>query len=206
MGPSTRQPSETKRAARLPPGLPPGAMSSPVEVKEPKWSPTVAVWRGLHTGWTTGTCASAAAKAAYLAFVYGLRPGWVEVALPSGRRVGFPVEWDGDDRAVVVKDSGDDPDCTDGARMTAKVRIGGTEGVHVLNGGQGIEIVTKPGLGLALGEPAINPAWPTSDRPSSPRWSSSTTKDRPPCGVQEELATCSGPIEHLLKTRDTLVS
>lgn len=157
MGPSTRQLSEAKHAARLPPGPAPGAMSGPVEPEEPDLSPAVAARRGLRTGWTTGTCASAAAKAAYLALVSGRRPERVEVALPSGQRVGFPVEWDGDGRAVVVKDAGDDPDCTDGARMTAEVRVGGTDGAHVLHAGEGIGIITKPGLGLAVGEPAINP-------------------------------------------------
>ena len=92
MGPSTRQLSEAKHAARLPPGPAPGAMSGPVEPEEPDLSPAVAARRGLRTGWTTGTCASAAAKAAYLALVSGRRPERVEVALPSGQRVGFPVE------------------------------------------------------------------------------------------------------------------
>ncbi|MHB1717238.1 MAG: cobalt-precorrin-5B (C(1))-methyltransferase, partial [Acidimicrobiales bacterium] len=132
-------------------------MSGPVEPEEPDLSPAVAARKGLRTGWTTGTCASAAAKAASLAFVSGQRPERVEVALPSGRRVGFPVEWDGDGRAVVVKDAGDDPDCTGGARMTAEVRVGGTGGAHVLHAGEGIGTITKPGLGLAVGDPAINP-------------------------------------------------
>jgi cobalt-precorrin-5B (C1)-methyltransferase len=157
MGSSTRQLSKQKHAARLPPGLSRGAMSNPFEPDETALSPAVAARKGLRTGWTTGTCASAAAKAAYLAFVSGRRPERVEVALPSGRRVGFPVEWDGDDRAVVVKHAGDDPDCTDGARMTAEVRVGGTGGAHVLLAGEGIGTITKPGLGLAVGEPAINP-------------------------------------------------
>ena len=135
----------------------PVAPVAPDAPDAPDLSPTVARRRGLRTGWTTGTCASAAAKAAYVALVSGRRLERVEVALPSGQRVGFPVEWDGDGRAVVVKDAGDDPDCTDGARMTAEVRVGGTGGAHVLHAGEGIGTVTKPGLGLAVGEPAINP-------------------------------------------------
>jgi cobalt-precorrin-5B (C1)-methyltransferase len=157
MGPSTRQLSGKEQAARVQSELSSGAMIGPVEPEVPDLSPGVAARRGLRTGWTTGTCASAAAKAAYLAFVSGRHPEWVEVALPSGRRVGFPVEWDGDGRAVVVKDAGDDPDCTDGARMTAEVRVGGAYGRHLLHAGEGIGIITKPGLGLAVGEPAINP-------------------------------------------------
>ena len=76
---------------------------------------------GLRTGWTTGTCASAAAKAAAIGLVTGTPPAEVEVALPSGRRVRFAVEAESPARCVVVKDAGDDPDCTDRARMTAEV-------------------------------------------------------------------------------------
>ena len=128
-----------------------------MEPDETDSSPGAAGRKGLRTAWTTGTCASAAAKAAYLAVVSGRRSEWVEVALPSGRRLGFPVEWDGAGRAAVVKDAGDDPDCTDGARMTADVRAGGAEGDHVLRAGEGIGTITKPGLGLPVGAPAINP-------------------------------------------------
>jgi len=157
MGPSTRPCSGQNHANRLAPRLSRGAMSGPVEPEEPDLSPTVAARRGLRTGWTTGSCASAAAKAAYLALVTARRSETVEVALPSGRRVGFPVEWDSDGRAVVVKDAGDDPDCTDGARITAAVCVGGAAGAPLLHGGEGIGTITKPGLGLAVGEPAINP-------------------------------------------------
>ena len=76
---------------------------------------------GLRTGWTTGTCASAAAKAAAVGLVTGTAPAEVEVALPSGRRVRFAVEAESPTRCVVVNDAGDDPDCTDRARMTAGV-------------------------------------------------------------------------------------
>ena len=91
------------------------------------------------------------------AIVSGRRPEWVEVTLPSGRRVGFPVERDGAGRAAVVKDAGDDPDCTDGARMTAEVRARRDGGEHVLRAGEGIGTITKPGLGLPVGAPVINP-------------------------------------------------
>ena len=109
---------------------------------------------GLRTGWTTGTCASAAAKAAAMGLVTGTPPAEVEVALPSGRRVSFAVEAESSTRCVVVKDAGDDPDCTDRARMTAEV----TEaGAPALVAGAGVGTVTKPGLGLDVGTPAINP-------------------------------------------------
>jgi cobalt-precorrin-5B (C1)-methyltransferase len=117
--------------------------------------------KALRTGWTTGTCASAAAKAAALLLAGGpLPPEWVEVGLPSGRRVTFAVEDAtkvGDAaRAVVVKDAGDDPDVTHGARLTATVSWRGEPGVELL-GGEGVGVVTKSGLGLPVGGPAINP-------------------------------------------------
>jgi cobalt-precorrin-5B (C1)-methyltransferase len=137
---------------------------------EPDMSPEVAErTAGLRTGWTTGTCASAAAKAAAIGLCTGVRPETVEVALPGGDRVTFPVEAGPSEQpyeAVVVKDAGDDPDCTDGARMTANVafadpptaepdadRVAG----HQLLAGDGIGTITLPGLGLEVGTPAINP-------------------------------------------------
>jgi cobalt-precorrin-5B (C1)-methyltransferase len=109
---------------------------------------------GLRTGWTTGTCASAAAKAAALGLATGTAPSEVEVALPSGRRVRFAVEVEAPNRCTVVKDAGDDPDCTHGARMTAEVLEAAAAS---LLAGDGVGTVTKPGLGLAVGTPAINP-------------------------------------------------
>jgi cobalt-precorrin-5B (C1)-methyltransferase len=132
------------------------------EPVEPELSPEVAErTSGLRTGWTTGTCASAAAKAAAIGLTTGVRPETVEVSLPGGERVTFPVEAgpSGDPcEAVVVKDAGDDPDCTDGARMTAAVAFaaeGATE--HDLRAGDGVGTITLPGLGLPVGAPAINP-------------------------------------------------
>jgi cobalt-precorrin-5B (C1)-methyltransferase len=132
-----------------------------VKTTEPELSPDVAArTTGLRTGWTTGTCASAAAKAAATGLVSGAAPATVDVALPGGQRVTFPVEPGGAPNVcVVVKDAGDDPDCTDGARMTATVEwapAGADEPVE-LRAGSGIGTVTKPGLGLTVGGPAINP-------------------------------------------------
>ena len=114
--------------------------------------------KALRTGWTTGTCASAAAKAATTALRDQATQRPVEVALPSGRRVAFDVEscvYDlGQATAVVVKDAGDDPDVTHGAHLTATVRWRAEPGV-ALDGGEGVGVVTKPGLGIDVGEPAI---------------------------------------------------
>ena len=115
--------------------------------------------KALRTGWTTGTCASAAAKAATTALRDQATQRTVEVALPSGRRVVFDVESCvyglGQATAVVaVKDAGDDPDVTHGAHLTATVRWRAEPGV-ALDGGEGVGVVTKPGLGIDVGEPAI---------------------------------------------------
>jgi cobalt-precorrin-5B (C1)-methyltransferase len=129
---------------------------------EPELSETVAQRkRGLRKGWTTGTCASAAAKAAAIGLVTGTVPAEVEVALPGGDRVTFAVERpEGANApvAVVVKDAGDDPDCTHGARMTAVASFADEARTETaLLAGAGVGIVTRPGLGLPVGAPAINP-------------------------------------------------
>ena len=114
--------------------------------------------RALRTGWTTGTCASAAAKAAVTALRDQGGQDSVEVALPSGYRVRFPVDSCAYDpvqaTAVVVKDAGDDPDVTHGAHLTARVRWREAPGA-ALEGGEGVGVVTKPGLGIEVGDPAI---------------------------------------------------
>jgi cobalt-precorrin-5B (C1)-methyltransferase len=138
-------------------------VSQDPELREPDLPRTAKVRKkALRTGWTTGTCASAAAKAATTALDTGEIQQAVEVGLPDGRRVRFPVDactLSDDERqaeAVVVKDAGDDPDVTHGARLTATVRWRDEPGIE-LDGGVGVGVVTKPGLGLELGGPAINP-------------------------------------------------
>jgi cobalt-precorrin-5B (C1)-methyltransferase len=129
------------------------------DLREPDLPRTAKVRpKALRTGWTTGTCASAAAKAAATALRDQAAQRAVEVALPSGRRVTFDVASCVHDAAqataVVVKDAGDDPDVTHGAHLTATVRWRGEPGV-VLKSGEGVGVVTKPGLGIEVGEPAI---------------------------------------------------
>lgn len=113
----------------------------------------------LNRGWTTGACATAAVKAAYTALLSGTFPDPVTITLPKGEQPSFALclEEKGEAyaRAGIVKDAGDDPDVTHGATVIATVRRFGT-GV-TFKAGVGVGMVTKPGLPIAVGEPAINP-------------------------------------------------
>lgn len=120
--------------------------------------------RGNRTGFTTGACSAAAAKAAALGLLNSEVADTVVCRLPNGREVRFAVtdgyveEVAGLAHAVIVKDAGDDPDATHGAHLTADVRIlPHRAGEVVLKGGFGVGVVTKAGLGLEVGGPAINP-------------------------------------------------
>ena len=131
------------------------------QLREPDLPRTMKVrQKALRTGWTTGACAAAAAKAATLLLGGQETKGYVEIGLPSGRRVTFALDatsaGEGRATAVVVKDAGDDPDVTHGAHITATVSWLPGPGLE-LDGGEGVGIVTKPGLGLEVGGPAINP-------------------------------------------------
>jgi cobalt-precorrin-5B (C1)-methyltransferase len=139
-------------------------MSSRRKIREPSMPPSMERVKGekLRTGWTTGTCAAAAAKAAATALLTGEIQESVDVKLPKKgeeRRIGFEVErcevGDGWAEAVVIKDAGDDPDVTDGARLTARVSWRDEPGIE-LDRGEGVGVVTRPGLGLPVGGPAIN--------------------------------------------------
>ena len=115
----------------------------------------------LRRGWTTGACATAAAKAAYHALRGGGFPDPVEIALPGGARVAFALAEtalaDGVASAGVVKDAGDDPDVTHGALVRAWVRLLPAGTGIVFRAGPGVGMVTRPGLPIPPGEPAINP-------------------------------------------------
>ena len=115
----------------------------------------------LRTGFTTGACATAAAAAAAGALVTGEWVDPVEITLPRGQRVFFALatraSGPGWARAVVVKDAGDDPDVTHGAHVAVTVRMGAAgQGLRFL-AGEGVGVVTRPGLPVPPGEPAINP-------------------------------------------------
>jgi cobalt-precorrin-5B (C1)-methyltransferase len=117
--------------------------------------------RPLRRGWTTSTCAAAAAKAAYTALVTGEFPDPVEVTLPRGERPAFALATTrkADDCATagIVKDAGDDPDVTHGALILATVRHAAPGSGVVFRAGEGVGTATRPGLPIAPGEPAINP-------------------------------------------------
>jgi cobalt-precorrin-5B (C1)-methyltransferase len=115
----------------------------------------------LRRGWTTGTCATAAAKAAFMALLTGEFPDPVEVTLPRGERVSFALAVARKDvdsaTAGVVKDAGDDPDVTHGALVLATVRAAAPGSGVTFRAGAGVGTVTRPGLPVPPGEPAINP-------------------------------------------------
>jgi cobalt-precorrin-5B (C1)-methyltransferase len=117
--------------------------------------------RPLRRGWTTGTCAAAAAKAAYAALVTGEFPDPVEVTLPRGERSSFALAMTRKDEnsatAGVIKDAGDDPDVTHGALVCATARLGSPGAGVTFEAGEGVGTVTRAGLPVAPGEPAINP-------------------------------------------------
>jgi cobalt-precorrin-5B (C1)-methyltransferase len=115
----------------------------------------------LRRGWTTGTCAAAAAKAAYAALVTGDFPDPVAVTLPRGERPSFALAItrmaENAATAGVIKDAGDDPDVTHGALVCATVRFGSRGSGVTFRAGEGVGTVTRAGLPVAPGEPAINP-------------------------------------------------
>ena len=119
----------------------------------------------LRFGWTTGTCATAAVNAAYTAMVTGQFPDRVTIITPSGKNADLAVaetasgteagaHWF---QAGIIKDAGDDPDVTHGALITVTLRRGDTGSGVTFRRGGGVGVVTKPGLPVAVGEPAINP-------------------------------------------------
>lgn len=116
--------------------------------------------KGLRTGYTTGACAAAAAKAAVRSLLQGAVLSAIETTLPNKTRVVFPLhrcELDaGHALCSVIKDAGDDPDCTNGAELIAEVELRMEPGIEI-RGGSGVATVTKAGLGLEVGGPAINP-------------------------------------------------
>jgi cobalt-precorrin-5B (C1)-methyltransferase len=115
----------------------------------------------LRRGWTTGACATAATRAALTALLDGAFPDPVEITLPKGETPAFALaleeSGEGWARAGIVKDAGDDPDVTHCALIIATVRRAEAGTGVSFKAGEGVGTVTKPGLPIEPGEPAINP-------------------------------------------------
>ncbi len=119
----------------------------------------------LRKGWTTGACATAAATAAYQALLTGTFPDPVTITLPRGEEPSFPLQraelGEGQATAGIIKDAGDDPDITHGAEIVVTVALDSSAdknpGDITFLAGIGVGTVTRPGLALDVGEPAINP-------------------------------------------------
>ena len=135
----------------------------------------------LRTGFTTGACATAAAKAALLTLLGRKVGNSLPITFPNGESLALPIasafpraaepfppaaqapcrkepaapQRPRTAEAVVIKDAGDDPDVTNGREIVATVAFSDTPGIHFLQG-EGVGRVTLPGLGIPVGEPAIN--------------------------------------------------
>lgn len=127
----------------------------PQEIEEKKKKGT------LRTGYTTGTTAAAATKAAIVALVTGKPAEKVDVSLPKGKTATLKIAWTKTEgnkvTCATIKDGGDDPDVTHGAEICSTVSFSKNVGVINIDGGKGVGRVTKPGLGLEIGRAAINP-------------------------------------------------
>lgn len=121
-----------------------------------KWVPG---FYPLRSGYTTGACATAASKAALLGLLGRDIPSLIPIRFPNGETLSLPVVdvqlSEESVSAIVVKDAGDDPDVTHGHRIVSTIRFSSHPGIHFLQG-EGVGKVTLPGLGLEIGEPAIN--------------------------------------------------
>jgi cobalt-precorrin-5B (C1)-methyltransferase len=117
----------------------------------------------LRSGYTTGSCATVTSLAAARLLLTGEASERAEIVLPRGQHVTMKLEFcrliEGqrdEAKAGVIKDAGDDPDVTHGALVFARVRLSADAGVR-FHAGPGVGTVTRAGLALAIGEPAINP-------------------------------------------------
>ena len=115
----------------------------------------------LKTGFTTGTSAAAAAKAGLLSIINQTKTENVDVKLPKGDFIKIPIhscEFEKEKaRCSVIKDGGDDPDVTHGAEIIVDLSFTDNKNEIDIDGGEGVGIVTKPGLGLEINKAAINP-------------------------------------------------
>lgn len=114
----------------------------------------------LKTGYTTGSCATAATKAAFTTLLTGEELSEVSITLPNGEWIKLPIDStiveNKTVRCSVIKVSGDDPDITNGHEIVSTIKLNlSHKGVRFLQG-EGVGTITLPGLGLPIGEPAIN--------------------------------------------------
>lgn len=123
--------------------------------------PSAGERRVLKRGWTTGACATAATRAALSALLSGEFPDPVTITLPKGETPSFPLAHEALGSAYaeagIIKDAGDDPDVTHGAMIIARVLRSKAGAGIIFKGGKGVGHITRPGLPLGVGEPAINP-------------------------------------------------
>ena len=113
--------------------------------------------KALREGFTTGSCAAAAALACCLWKRDGVCPERVSIVVPEGRTYAPEIAAHEDGRCGVIKDSGDDPDITNGMEVIAAVDLAEGEGGISFRAGEGVGVVTQPGLKIPVGEAAINP-------------------------------------------------
>ena len=115
----------------------------------------------LRTGFTTGTCATAASKAALLSIINQKKIESVSVTLPKRTTIEIKIEScdfsKNEAKCSVIKDGGDDPDVTHGAEIIVNLSLTNSKNEVEIEGGEGVGIVTKPGLGLEINKAAINP-------------------------------------------------
>lgn len=111
----------------------------------------------LRNGFTTGSCAAAAALACCIRLRDGVCPSQVSLTVPAGRVYAPVIVSHADGSCGVIKDGGDDPDITSGMEVIAKVELLEGDGDVVFLGGDGVGTVTESGLKIPAGEPAINP-------------------------------------------------
>lgn len=115
----------------------------------------------LRTGYTTGSSATAASKAALLSIIKQQKIEEIEITLPKKTTIKIPVNScqfeKNKAKCSVIKDGGDDPDVTHGAEIIVELTFNENKNQIEIDGGEGVGIVTKPGLGLEINKPAINP-------------------------------------------------
>ena len=115
----------------------------------------------LRNGYTTGSCATAAAKSALLSIINQKKITKTKIKLPKGKYIEIPIKsckFESEKaECIVIKDGGDDPDVTHGTEICVKLSITEKKDEIEIDGGEGVGIVTKPGLGLEINKPAINP-------------------------------------------------